>query len=57
MGLQTVALESGLSQPEVAPSPAFRDNPAETFFDKGLQSCVFSLGQLASLFKETIGYM
>ena len=57
MGLQTVALESGLSQPEAAPSLAFRDNPAKTFFDKSLQSCVLSLDQLARLFKEAFGYM
>ena len=57
MGLQTVALESGLSELEATPSLAFRDNPAETFFDKGFQSCVFALDQLACLFKEAIGYM
>jgi hypothetical protein len=43
MGLQTVAFKRGLSQPEMAPSLAFRDNPAETFLDKSLQGCVFSL--------------
>ncbi len=57
MRLETVALESGLSQAEPATPFAFRDNPAETLFDKGLESCPLSVSQLASLLKEAIWYL
>lgn len=57
MRLQTVALESGLSKAEPSTPFAFRDNPAETLFDKGFQSCPLLVGQLAGLLKEAIWYL
>lgn len=57
MSLQTLALESGLSEPESGAPFAFGDNPAESLFDKGLQRRPLAVGQLASLFEEAIGYL
>ncbi len=57
MGLQTAAFEGGLSETEPVTPLTFGDNPAEPLFDKGLQSCPLSMGQLASLLKEAIWYL
>ncbi len=57
MRLQTLALKGGLSETESGAPFAFGDNPAEPLFDKGLQRCPLSVGQLASLFEEAIRYL
>lgn len=57
MRLQAVALESGPSETELTTPFAFGDNPAQTLFDKGLQSCPLSVGQLTGFLKEAIWYL
>lgn len=57
MRLQTVALEGGLSEAEPLTLFPFGNDPTETLLDKGLQRCSLSVGQLASLLKQTIWYL
>jgi hypothetical protein len=44
MGLQTVALESSLSEAEPAAPFTFGNDPAKTFDDESFQSCPLSVG-------------
>ncbi len=57
MRLQAVPLESGPAEAEPTTPFPFGDNPAQTLFDKRLQSCPLSVRQLTSLLKEAIWYL
>ncbi len=57
VGLQSVALESGLAEPEAAAVLTFGGRPTETRFDNGLHCRLFPVGQLSHFFIKTVWYL
>jgi len=55
--LQSIALESGLPEPEAASALSFRDSPAETRFNNGLHCCTLPVRQFSHLFMKTVWYL
>jgi hypothetical protein len=57
MRLDAIAFECGLSKSKTPALLSIRDDPAKPLFDKGLKGGSLSMGYLACLFKEAIGYL
>lgn len=57
MRLQSVSLESGLSESETAAALALRKGPTETLFDNRFYGSLLTLCQLPHFFVKTIWYL
>jgi hypothetical protein len=57
MRLQTVSLETGLSESERLAMVTLGKGPAEVFFDDGFYGSLLPLCQLPHFFVETVRYL
>jgi hypothetical protein len=55
--MKAIPFEGSLSQPEISPPFAFRDDPTKTLFDEGFQGGLLPVGNLAGFFKKSIRYL